>query len=151
MGGPSKKRAQAEKKGSGSSDAPQSSGDSSGRDDTQRSTPKSIPRLDGNRDPAIRSTKPIAVDYSKPNDLKNISDFLGMAGWYVARGVSPISSSPIFVVLPGFLSLWVLYHAAIGSQTHQGPPPYRLHSFVPVSRLCFPVLPHAFPTSSYCS
>lgn len=84
MAGPAKKRAQAEQKGSGSSEERQSSG----RDVTQRSTPKSIPRLDGNRDPVFTAARK-PIDYSNLKDLKNISDFLGMRGWYVARGVSP--------------------------------------------------------------
>jgi eukaryotic translation initiation factor 2C len=79
MAGPAKKRAVAEKQSNGSSNS--SSSDS--RDPTQRSE-KSIPRLDGNRDPNI----PCAADYSDPRDLKNISDFLGLGGWYTARGVS---------------------------------------------------------------
>lgn len=84
MGGPPKRRAQAEKKSSGSS------GDSSSasRDPTQRSTPKSIPRLDGNRDPLISGPHRVPTEYSKVTDLKNISEFLGLAGWYTARGVS---------------------------------------------------------------
>jgi eukaryotic translation initiation factor 2C len=81
MAGPPKKRAQAEKKPDGSSN-----GSSSGsRDPTQRSALQSIPRLDGNRDPSGRLA---AVEYTVPTDLKNISDFLGLAGWYTARGVS---------------------------------------------------------------
>jgi eukaryotic translation initiation factor 2C len=80
MAGPAKKRAIAEKQSNGSSNG--SSSDS--RDPTQRSE-KSIPRLDGNRDPNIPCA---AADYSDPRDLKNISDFLGLGGWYTARGVS---------------------------------------------------------------
>jgi hypothetical protein len=81
MAGPSKRRARAEKK------QPSSSGDSSGasHDPTEQSTPKSIPRLDGNRDPVASR---IPVDYSKATDLKNISEALGLGGWYAARGVS---------------------------------------------------------------
>lgn len=80
MAGPAKKRAQADKQPSGSSNG----SSSESRDPTQRSVPKSIPRLDGNRDPSIKAV----VDYANPNDLKNISDFLGLGGWYAARGVS---------------------------------------------------------------
>ena len=80
MAGPAKKRAQAEKQSNGSSNG----SSSQSRDPTQRSAPKSIPRLDGNRDPNVRAP----VEYTDPRDLKNISDFLGMAGWYQARGVS---------------------------------------------------------------
>jgi eukaryotic translation initiation factor 2C len=81
MGGPGKRRAQAEKQQNSSS------GDSSSpsRDPTQRSTPKSIPRLDGNKDPVAGR---IPIEYSKPTDLKNISEALGLGGWYAARGVS---------------------------------------------------------------
>jgi len=89
MAGPAKKRAQAEKKASGSSDTQQSSRGSAGRRDaTQRSSPTSIPRLDGNRDPPEKAFGVPPIDYSQPKDLKNLSDFLGMGGWYVARGVS---------------------------------------------------------------
>jgi hypothetical protein len=80
MAGPAKKRAQVEKQSGDSSNGSASHS----HDLTQRSAPKSIPRLDGNRDPAVRK----AVDYTTPNDLKNISEFLGMRGWYAARGVS---------------------------------------------------------------
>jgi eukaryotic translation initiation factor 2C len=80
MAGAAKKRAQAEKQSNCSSNG----SSSESRDPTQRSAPKSIPRLDGNRDPNLK----IAVDYAVPTDLKNISDFLGLAGWYTARGVS---------------------------------------------------------------
>ena len=86
MGGPSKRRAQGEKTSS-------SSGGSS-RDATERSAPRSIPRLDGNRDPVPTNKGPLAVDYSRPQDLKNISEALGYAGWCVARGVST-NTSPL--------------------------------------------------------
>lgn len=82
MAGPAKQRAQRERQPQGSSGA--SSAES--RDPTQRSAPKCIPRLDGNRDPT--GILPGVLDYTKPTDLKNISDFLGIAGWYTARGVS---------------------------------------------------------------
>ncbi|KAF1946406.1 Piwi-domain-containing protein [Clathrospora elynae] len=87
MAGPAKKRAQAEKKHSGSSNG----SSSESRDPTQRSTPKSIPHLDGNRDPSISR---IPIDYSVPTDLKNISDFLGLGGWYAARGLAIPGSLP---------------------------------------------------------
>ena len=82
MGGPSKRRAQAEHKGTSSS------GNSSGpsRD------PKSVDRMDGNRDPVLPTgpglSKMPAIDYSRPQDLKNISEALGYSGWCIARGVS---------------------------------------------------------------
>jgi hypothetical protein len=79
MAGAPKNRAQAEKPPQGSSQG----SSSASRDPTQRSL-KSIPRLDGNRDPG-----PLApIEYTVPTDLKNISEFLGLAGWYAARGVS---------------------------------------------------------------
>lgn len=82
MAGPAKNkhRAQAEKQSARSSNG----SSSASRDPTQRSLPKSIPRLDGNRDPTL----PGVLDYTKPTSLKNISEFLGLAGWYAARGVS---------------------------------------------------------------
>ncbi|CAN9089423.1 unnamed protein product [Alternaria alternata] len=86
MAGPAKKRAQAEKQSNGSSNG----SSSQSRDPTQRSAPKSIPRLDGNRDPNVRAP----VEYTDPRDLKNISDFLGMAGWYQARGITIPGSLP---------------------------------------------------------
>lgn len=79
MAGPAKKNAKREQKSQGSSNG----SSSASRDPTQRSLPKSIPRLDGNRDP-----KALVIDYTRPGDLKNISEFLGIAGWYTARGVS---------------------------------------------------------------
>jgi eukaryotic translation initiation factor 2C len=87
-GPPIKRRAQAEKKSNGSS----TGSSSESRDPTQHSVPKSIPRLDGNRDPTLSGV----LDYAKPTDLKNISEFLGLGGWYAARGVStnaPLSQS----------------------------------------------------------
>ncbi|ORY12741.1 Piwi domain-domain-containing protein [Clohesyomyces aquaticus] len=93
MARPPKMHAQAEKNDSGSSEGHKSSHESSG----QRSTPKSIPRLDGNRDPVIYQDG-APVMYMKPTDLKNISDFLGMRGWYTARGVS-------FELFPSLFSL----------------------------------------------
>jgi hypothetical protein len=94
MAGPAKKRAQAEKKSSGSSDT-----QSSSNDRTQRSSPKAIAPLDGNMDPdAPRAVTQVAgrvpADYTNAKDLKNISDFLGMAGWYTARGVSLLLFRP---------------------------------------------------------
>ncbi|KAF1839791.1 Piwi-domain-containing protein [Decorospora gaudefroyi] len=86
MAGPPKTRAQAEKQ----SDSSSNGSSSASRDPTQRSETKSIPRLDGNRDPNIK----YAVDYTVATDLKNISDFLGLAGWYTARGITIPSSLP---------------------------------------------------------
>ncbi|KAF2278534.1 Piwi-domain-containing protein [Westerdykella ornata] len=85
MAGPAKARAQAEKKPSASSDS-QPSGETG-----QRTTQRSIPRLDGNRDrlPGLH-----AVDYTKHTDLKNLSEFLGAGGWYTARGFEIPDSLP---------------------------------------------------------
>ena len=80
MAGPAKKNAQHEKKPQGSSHG----SSSESRDPTQRS---SIRGYDGNRDPTIGKDE-APVEYSKENDLKNISEFLGLSGWYTARGVS---------------------------------------------------------------
>ncbi|KAF2871011.1 eukaryotic translation initiation factor 2C 2 [Massariosphaeria phaeospora] len=97
MAGASKRRAQAEKQAAASSASQDSS---SAAQDTQRSTPKSIPRLDGNKDPmpgpvkVANKNRAAPVDYFKPNDLKNISDFLGLAGWYTARGYTIPDSLP---------------------------------------------------------
>ncbi len=79
MGRPTKTVADRERQSKGSSQG----SSSESRHQTGRSTPKSIPRLDGNRDPTINAT-----DYTDPRDLKNLSEFLGAAGWYAARGVS---------------------------------------------------------------
>jgi hypothetical protein len=81
MGGPAKRRAHTEQQAASSSGG----SSSASRDPTQRSEPKSIPRLDGNRDPGAGR---IPTEYSKPTDLKNISEALGLGGWYAARGVS---------------------------------------------------------------
>ncbi|KAF2641273.1 Piwi-domain-containing protein [Massarina eburnea CBS 473.64] len=81
MGAPPRRRAQAEKKGTSSSD---NSSSNNSRNATTLSSEKAISRLDGNRDPA--AARRIPVEYSKPTDLKNISDFLGIGGWYAARG-----------------------------------------------------------------
>ena len=95
MAGAAKKNAKREKQPKDSSN-----GSSSGsRDPTQRSSGKSIPRLDGNRDPNSN-----AVDYAKPTDLKNISEFLGLAGWYTARGVSTGFSSYNLRMHPHFFA-----------------------------------------------
>ncbi|KAH3910556.1 hypothetical protein HBI56_202860 [Parastagonospora nodorum] len=79
MGGPTlRRRAQAENQGFSSDGS-----SSASRDPTQRSEPKSINKLDGNRDPSANGV----LDYTRPTDLKNISEFLGLAGWYTARGI----------------------------------------------------------------
>jgi eukaryotic translation initiation factor 2C len=80
MAGPSKRRAREQKPGASTS------GDSSTA--SHGKTASSIPRVDGNRDPGAESDRRIPIDYSAPNSLKNISEALGLAGWYTARGVS---------------------------------------------------------------
>ncbi|KAL6707418.1 Protein argonaute [Coniothyrium glycines] len=80
MAGPTKKHARSEREPQGSA----SSSSSESRDPTQRA---SIRGYDGNRDPSVTEGK-APVDYSKPTDLKNISDFLGLTGWYTARGIT---------------------------------------------------------------
>lgn len=80
MGGPPKKHAEREKPYGNASKSSSSGGA------TERSTLRSVPRLDGTREGEVA-----AVDYSQPNDLKNISEFLGIGGWYKARGVSSLT------------------------------------------------------------
>jgi eukaryotic translation initiation factor 2C len=89
MAGPAKRRAQADRQPQGSSNG----SSSASHDPTQRSVPKSIPRFDGNRDPTAG-----VLEYTRPTDLKNISEFLGLAGWYAARGVSTnaLLSQPVY-------------------------------------------------------
>jgi len=88
MAGPAKKRAQAEKKSNVSSEEHKSS-HNSGREETpQRSTPKSLPHFDGNRDPQTMDLATLSQNSADYANLRNISDALGMAGWYIARGVS---------------------------------------------------------------
>jgi len=88
MAGPAKKRAQAEKKSNDSSEEHKSSRNSGREETPQRSTPKSLPRFDGNRDPQTRDLATLSQNSADYANLKNISDALGMAGWYIARGVS---------------------------------------------------------------
>jgi eukaryotic translation initiation factor 2C len=85
MGGPAKNRLQKEKQSAGSSN-----------ESSQGPTNRSVPRFDGNRDPTLgfRREGESAVEYSKESDLKNISEFLGLGGWYAARGVSLPQSLP---------------------------------------------------------
>ncbi|KAL5121167.1 Protein argonaute [Pleosporales sp. CAS-2024a] len=87
MGGPtsSKPHVKANKQPQGSSD-----GSSASRDPTQRSVPKSINKLDGNRDPSTMGV----LGHTRPTDLKNMSDFLGHTGWYTARGMDIPNSLP---------------------------------------------------------
>ncbi|KAH7138259.1 Piwi domain-containing protein [Dendryphion nanum] len=88
-----KKRVQSDGKGSASSDTM-----SSVRDGTVSSaSPKSIPRFDGSRDPIhpLDIAEDLCpMDYSDLKSLKNISEFLGLNGWYVARGLTPPTNFP---------------------------------------------------------
>ena len=87
MAGAPKQRARREKQQQ--QQARSSDNSSASRDPTQRS----INKYDGNKDPHGHGTG--VMDYTRPNDLKNLSEFLGMSGWYTARGVSanaPISA-----------------------------------------------------------
>lgn len=92
MAGPAKKRA-AREKTHGSSEE-RSSGDSGQHESTQRSSPQSLLRFDGNRDPeeetiSYSNRAPMTRD---PNASEVIADprrlDLGMLGWATARGVS---------------------------------------------------------------
>lgn len=93
MAGPAKQRGQNQKQQQQQTQPQQTQptrsadNSSASRDPTQRS----INKLDGNKDPQGHGQCP--QDYTRPNDLKNLSEFLGMAGWYTARGVS--SNAPI--------------------------------------------------------
>lgn len=80
MAGPAKKRGQKEKQTQQQAGSSQDS--SASRDPTQRS----INKLDGNKDPQGHGAG--VMEYTKEGDLKNLSEFLGISGWYTARGVS---------------------------------------------------------------
>lgn len=86
MAGPAKQRSQHQKQKQQQT-ARSVDNSSSSRDPTQRS----INKFDGNKDPHGHGQG--VLDYTRPNDLKNLSEFLGMSGWYTARGVS--SNAPI--------------------------------------------------------
>ncbi|KAF2201527.1 Piwi-domain-containing protein [Delitschia confertaspora ATCC 74209] len=90
MAGPNKKRADTVKKSSGHSKGQDSRGSS---DNMPRSSPKRIGNFDGANDSgSVKKRKP--EDYIPKRDLLNISDFLGMQGWYAARGVEIPNSLP---------------------------------------------------------
>lgn len=78
MAGPAKRRGQIDNRSSGSS-----------HESSSRSAANSIPRFDGNRDPTANLKR--AIDYTVPNDLKNLSELLGMSGWDAVRGVSAMA------------------------------------------------------------
>ncbi len=81
MAGPAKHRAQKEKQQQ-QQQARSSDNSSASHGPTQRS----INKFDGNKDPHGHGQG--VTDYTRPNDLKNLSEFLGMSGWCAARGVS---------------------------------------------------------------
>lgn len=94
MAGPAKQRAKKERdQKRQQQQQTDSSNDSSSasRDPTQRS----INKFDGNKDPLGHGS--CAVDHSRPNDMKNLSEFLGISGWYTARGVSANALLPVCV------------------------------------------------------
>ncbi|KAJ4987318.1 eukaryotic translation initiation factor 2c [Stagonosporopsis vannaccii] len=88
MAGPPKRRTQSQKKQQQQQAARSADNSTASRDPTQRS----INKFDGNKDPHGHGKG--VEDYTRPNDLKNISEFLGLAGWYTARGLSIPSSLP---------------------------------------------------------
>jgi eukaryotic translation initiation factor 2C len=57
-----------------------------------RPTERSIDKFDGNRDPDGHGRG--VMEYTRLNDLKNLSEFLGFAGWCAARGVSANAPVP---------------------------------------------------------
>lgn len=81
MAGPAKQKQHKQEKQE-QKQARSSDDSSSSRNNTQRS----INKYDGNKDPAGHGKG--VLDYTRPQDLKNLSDFLGFAGYEVARGVS---------------------------------------------------------------
>ena len=88
MAGPAKQRAQKEKQQQQQQAGFFNESSSASHDPTQHS----INKPNGNKDPHGHGVG--VMDYTKPNDLKNLSEFLGMSGWYTARGVSTNVSSP---------------------------------------------------------
>ncbi|KAF1362486.1 Piwi-domain-containing protein [Lizonia empirigonia] len=86
MAGPAKKRGQKEKQPQQQASSSQDS--SASRDPTQRS----INKLDGNKDPHGHGEG--VMEYTKESDLKNLSEFLGISGWYTARGLTIPSALP---------------------------------------------------------
>ncbi|KAF3005095.1 hypothetical protein E8E13_009910 [Curvularia kusanoi] len=86
MAGPSKQRVQRQEK------QQKQQARSADNSSASRPTQGSINKYDGNRDPD--SPGQGVMDYTRLNDLKNLSEFLGMAGWCVARGFAIPSSLP---------------------------------------------------------
>lgn len=88
MAGPAKQRVQKEKQ-----QQEQQAGFSNESSSTSCDpAPHSADKPNGNKDPNGHGVG--VMDYTKPNDLKNLSEFLGMSGWYTARGVSTNLSTP---------------------------------------------------------
>jgi hypothetical protein len=65
------------------------------------------------QDPSVKGV----LEYTKPTDLKNISEFLGLAGWFTARGVS----QRIFFTNAPCLRPHCMH---LPAQTHPGPLPW---------------------------
>jgi hypothetical protein len=120
MAGPAKQRAQKEKQ---QQQAARSSNDSSSasRDPTQRS----INKYDGNKDPHGHGAG--VLEYTRPNDLKNLSEFLGMAGWYTARGVS--ANAPLPTHICTHLSKQLLCILATQTSRSRAPASYRVDAW----------------------
>lgn len=92
MAGPSKQRAHKKQE---QEQARSSDNSSASRNNTQRS----INKFDGNKDPTGHGKG--VLDYTRPQDLKNLAEFLGLGGHEAARGVSetPLSSQHQLVTL----------------------------------------------------
>lgn len=89
MAGPSKQRNQ---KGEKQQQKQQNQAHSTDNSSGSLPTGRSIDRYDGNRDPDGHGVG--VMEYTRLNDLKNLSDFLGFAGWCAARGVSANAPVP---------------------------------------------------------
>lgn len=91
MAGPAKNRGLAQK--AQQQQAARSSNNSSSSRD--QPTQRSINKFDGNKDPQGHGADSRPEDRWRSQDLKNLSEFLGIGGWAAARGVStnaPIST-----------------------------------------------------------
>jgi len=93
MAGPAKNRTQQQKQQQQQAARSSDNSSSSRHQPTQRS----INKFDGNKDPIGHGASLKPIDYTRPNDLKNLSEFLGMAGWAAARGVS--TNAPILACI----------------------------------------------------
>lgn len=90
MAGPSKLRKNKEEKQQQKQQREEAS--SADNSSGSRPTQRSINKFDGNRDPDGHGVG--VLEYTRPNDLKNLSEFLGFAGWCAARGVSANAPVP---------------------------------------------------------